>query len=286
MLQAVDRRLHSGVLAPAADAEGPAGPRRLPDQAEGRIPKQIDIGRIVDVRLHHERAAAPDQRCAGMSSRDFASSSIAPMSVDPRKDGSEMTFRMPKSSEDSKTAAESAANPGKSNEFRTHPQAKIRFNDENSTGWSFLPDTSGLFNSLDSFTRLAGTARLQRGQTRGGTMRTGVDFEVSDEQRGRLEAIADGGNSKVKHARRARIILLTDDGLGTMAVADGAGVTKATVWRWQERFMQEGVEGLLRDKTRKPGTPRTSEETVRELVDLAERPAPDGETHWTVLLPG
>ena len=35
-----------------------------------------------------------------MSSRDFASSSIAPMSVEPGKDGSEMTFRMPKSSED------------------------------------------------------------------------------------------------------------------------------------------------------------------------------------------
>ena len=34
------------------------------------------------------------------------------------------------------------------------------------------------------------------------------------------------------------------------------------------------MEVLLRDKTRKPGTHRTSEETVRELVDLAERPAP------------
>ena len=42
------------------------------------------------------------------------------------------------------------------------------------------------------------------------------------------------------------------------------------------------MEGLLRDKTRKPGTPRTSEETVRELVDLAVRPTPDGETRWTV----
>ena len=113
-------------------------------------------------------------------------------------------------------------------------------------------------------------------------MRTGVDFEVSDEQRGRLAAIAGGGNSKVKHARRARIILPADNGLGTMAVADVAGVTKAMVWRWQERFMREGVDGLLRDKTRKPGTPRTSEEKVRELVALAERPAPGGETHWTV----
>jgi hypothetical protein len=25
------------------------------------------------------------------------------------------------------------------------------------------------------------------------------------------------------------------------------------VWRWQARFMAEGVEGLTRDKTRKPG---------------------------------
>ncbi len=49
-------------------------------------------------------------------------------------------------------------------------------------------------------------------------MRTGVDFDVSDEPRRRLEAIADGGNSKVKPARRARIVLLTDDGWGTMAV--------------------------------------------------------------------
>ena len=113
-------------------------------------------------------------------------------------------------------------------------------------------------------------------------MRTGVDFDVSDEQRRRLEAIAGGGNSKVKHARRARIVLLTDDGLGTMAVMAETGSAKATVWRWQERFMREGVDGLLRDKTRPPGKPRTSEEKVREVVELARSSAPEGETHWTV----
>ena len=113
-------------------------------------------------------------------------------------------------------------------------------------------------------------------------MRTGVDFDVSDEQRGRLEAIANDGNSKVKHARRARIVLLTADGLGTMAVMAGTGSAKATVWRWQERFMREGVDGLLRDKTRPPGKPRTSEEKVREVVELARSSAPEGETHWTV----
>ena len=113
-------------------------------------------------------------------------------------------------------------------------------------------------------------------------MRTGVGFEVTDEQRRRLEAIANDGNSKGKHIRRARIILLSDDGLGTMAVAAGAGASKPTVWRWQKRFMEEGVVGLLRDKTRKSGTPPTPEEKVREILMLALSLPPDGDAQWTV----
>jgi len=31
------------------------------------------------------------------------------------------------------------------------------------------------------------------------------------------------------------------------------GKSKTCVWRWQERFMREGADGLLRDKTRPPG---------------------------------
>ena len=46
--------------------------------------------------------------------------------------------------------------------------------------------------------------------------------------------------------------------------------------------MEEGVEGLLRDKTRKSGNPPTSEKKVRELLTLALGRPPDGETHWTV----
>ena len=113
-------------------------------------------------------------------------------------------------------------------------------------------------------------------------MRTGVAFEVSDEQRKQLEAIAADGNSKQKHARRARIILLSDEGLGTMAIMAGTDSTKMTVWRWQQRFMDEGVEGLLRDKTRKPGKPPVPEATAGKLVETALSPPPNGETHWTV----
>jgi len=44
--------------------------------------------------------------------------------------------------------------------------------------------------------------------------------------------------------------VLTADGVGTNEIMRLAGISKVTVWRWQERFMRAGVEGLLRDKTR------------------------------------
>jgi hypothetical protein len=61
--------------------------------------------------------------------------------------------------------------------------------------------------------------------------------------------------SSQKHVWRARIVLATADGVGTVEIMRTARVSKTAVWRWQARFMDEGVEGLLRDKTRPPVRP-------------------------------
>jgi hypothetical protein len=81
-------------------------------------------------------------------------------------------------------------------------------------------------------------------------MRTGISIEVSPVSRARLDAIVADRNSPQKHVWRARIVLLSADGAGTAEIMRTAGVSKTAVWRWQERFMQEGVDGLQRDKTR------------------------------------
>jgi len=46
------------------------------------------------------------------------------------------------------------------------------------------------------------------------------------------------------------------------------GKSKTCVWRWQERFMAEGVDGLLRDKSRPPGTAPLDQELVDQIVAL------------------
>ena len=53
------------------------------------------------------------------------------------------------------------------------------------------------------------------------------------------------------------------------------------VWRWQQRFIEEGSDGLLRDKTRKPGKPPIPAEMVSRVVALTCGEPPPGATHWT-----
>jgi hypothetical protein len=55
---------------------------------------------------------------------------------------------------------------------------------------------------------------------------------------------------------RARIILAIAERCGTAKVMRWACVSKPCVWRWQRRFMEAGVDGLLHNKTRKHGKDR------------------------------
>jgi len=50
-------------------------------------------------------------------------------------------------------------------------------------------------------------------------------------------------------------MLLSADGLGTHAIMREAGVSKTVVWRCQDRIAHEGVDGLLRDRTRQERNP-------------------------------
>jgi hypothetical protein len=112
-------------------------------------------------------------------------------------------------------------------------------------------------------------------------MREGISIEVSAADRERLAAVVADRNSRQQHVWRARIILATAEGCGTAEVMRRAGVSKPCVWRWQERFMREGVAGLLRDQTRKPGLPPLPATLVDRVVDLTLGEPPGEATHWT-----
>src|SRR3954452_24995533 len=112
-------------------------------------------------------------------------------------------------------------------------------------------------------------------------MRAGIEVTVTPEDRRRLEAIARDRNAAQKHVARAKVILATADVCVILDITRLSGLSKPAVWRWQERFMHDGVNGLLRDKTRPPGKPRLPDETVRRVLDLTLSEPPGEATHWT-----
>jgi transposase len=111
-------------------------------------------------------------------------------------------------------------------------------------------------------------------------MRTGISITVSAADRRRLKTIVADRSSPQNHVWRAQIVLLSDAGLGTMAIARETGKSKVCVWRWQERFMEEGVQGLLRDKTRPSRIPPLAQAKVDEIVALTQEAPPFEATHW------
>jgi hypothetical protein len=112
-------------------------------------------------------------------------------------------------------------------------------------------------------------------------MRKGIEIEIAAGDRARLEAIVAERNRRQKHVERARIVLLSAAGVGTLALMRAVGCAKATVWRWQERFMAAGVDGLLRDQSRPPGKAPLATAVVERVVELTLGEPAGAATHWT-----
>src|SRR5262245_9245082 len=107
-------------------------------------------------------------------------------------------------------------------------------------------------------------------------MRERTNIQLSATDRNELESVVANRNSPQKHVWRAKIVLLTADGHGTAEIIRATGKAKTVIWRWQERFGEEGVAGLWRDKTRPSRIPPLSPEVAERVVALTlAGPPPD-----------
>ena len=112
-------------------------------------------------------------------------------------------------------------------------------------------------------------------------MRTGISITLNPSDRRRLTALARDRNAPHKHVWRAEIVLLSANGVGTHEIMRRTGKSKTCVWRWQERFMQAGYDGLLRDKTRPSRIPPLGSDIAERVVALTRTDPPVEATHWT-----
>jgi len=98
--------------------------------------------------------------------------------------------------------------------------------------------------------------------------------------RAELQALIANRNTSRKLVWRAEIVLATADGHGTFEIMRRANTSKPTVWGWQQRYLDEGVAGLKRDKTRPSRVPplplekrlKVIAKTVQETPPNATQP--------------
>jgi transposase len=109
--------------------------------------------------------------------------------------------------------------------------------------------------------------------------RTNIRLSAAD--RSELKAVVANRNSPQKHVWRAKIVLLTAGGHGTAEIMRATGKAKTVIWRWQERFGEEGVAGLWRDKTRPSRIRPLSPEAAERIVALTLAGPPPAASHWT-----
>jgi len=111
--------------------------------------------------------------------------------------------------------------------------------------------------------------------------RSDICLYLGPADRAELQALLTNRNTARKLAWRAGIVLATADGAGTVEIMRRTGMSKPTVWRWQERYLDEGVPGLKRDKTRPSRVPPLPRAVRLKVIARTVQETPPHATHWS-----
>lgn len=84
-----------------------------------------------------------------------------------------------------------------------------------------------------------------------------------------------------KQTLRARMVLMTADGCPTQEIMQTLKVSNPTLNLWRRRYLEFGVEGLKKGKTRPSRVPPLPVEKVQEVLTLTLSGKPAAATHWS-----
>lgn len=115
-----------------------------------------------------------------------------------------------------------------------------------------------------------------------------VPIVLSDDQRRALEGLRRAHTTPQQVALRARMILLSDDGIGVREIARCLGVWPKTVRRWRQRWLSSAPDAEVAERLSdapKSGAPATfSAEQICAIIAIACEPPSASDrpiTHWS-----
>ena len=115
-------------------------------------------------------------------------------------------------------------------------------------------------------------------------MKKEYKIELSQEERNQLKKLTTQGTEKVRKVKRAKILLLADEGEKDKKIAERVEVSVGTVERIRKRYGQEGLEEAVNEKPRSGRPIGISAQTRAKVTALACTKAPAGRSKWTLRL--
>src|SRR5215468_9671832 len=107
-------------------------------------------------------------------------------------------------------------------------------------------------------------------------------LRVSREDRQWLEALIRSGQTPQRVALRARMVLGAAEGRANHALAKELRISRPTLLRWRQRYVEAGVAGLLKDAPRPGRNKRIHADKVEAIVNATLHTRPADATHWSV----
>src|SRR5215211_2795636 len=107
-------------------------------------------------------------------------------------------------------------------------------------------------------------------------------MRLTSDDRQTLESLLRGDRYDGSLSARAKIVLLFAEGHSVREIAELTGTTRPTVYKWIDRYEEEGVDGLIdRKPTGRP--PDVSDQVRARILALARQspPAKTGLSHWS-----
>lgn len=109
-------------------------------------------------------------------------------------------------------------------------------------------------------------------------------IKLSRKERRQLHDIIHKGMHKARTIARARILFLSDHGIGKDACAERLAVGRSTVQRIRDRYREGGITHAL-EEDKRPGQPRKLDRKAESyLIATACTQPPEGADHWTLEL--
>jgi len=112
-------------------------------------------------------------------------------------------------------------------------------------------------------------------------VRVACPIVLKEDVRRKLEQQSRGRSTAARVVMRSRIVLLASDGLQNKQIAEKLQVAPRMVMLWRGRFLEAGIEGLLRDARRPGRTPSISAEVTAALIAKTTQSTPANATQWS-----